>query len=234
VIGLTVTSRDISKRKKAENTVDFLHTVLRHDLRNKIQVIRGYLSLINRSNISEKEKEYINIALNASIEGGALIDKIDTFKEMDQKVLEKMEKISLIPVIKDVINEYNAQSIKLGIKIGLKESAGNYTIWGGPLIREIFSNLIENSLTHSKGSLVEISIAEMNGYVQVRVEDNGVGVPDNLKNILFERGVKGETSKGSGLGLYFVKTIIEAYNGSINVEDSNIGGIKFNLVFKKS
>ncbi len=233
VIGLTVTSRDITKRKKAEKSADFLHTVLRHDLRNKIQVIRGFLSLVKQSDIAEKEKEHITIALNATIEAGALIDKIDTLKETDHAILEKLKQISLIPVINDVITEYKAQIIKLGVKIILNTSDKEYTIWGGTLVREIFSNLIENALIHSQGNLIEISVAELNNQIIVSVEDNGVGIHEKLKEVLFERGVKGETSKGSGLGLYLVKTIIEAYNGSINVDGSNLGGIKFNLSFNK-
>ncbi len=88
-------------------------------------------------------------------------------------------------------------------------------------------------MIHSQGNLIEISVTELNNQIIVSVEDNGVGIHEKLKEVLFERGVKGETSKGSGLGLYLVKTIIEAYNGSINVDGSNLGGIKFNLSFNK-
>ncbi|MHA2074420.1 MAG: ATP-binding protein, partial [Candidatus Hodarchaeales archaeon] len=232
--GITVVARDITQRKKAETTVNFLHTVLRHDLGNKLHVIEGYLTLINRLNLSEKEYEFISIALDACREGRALIAKIDTLKDMDRELLEETKQIELIPVMMSVIKEHKNQSAKEGFKIDFNIDNSKYNILGGSLLREVFSNVLENSLNHSNGSLIKITIQEVDKEIEIIIEDNGKGIPEQLKEDIFKRGIKGKTSKGSGIGLYIVKTIIEAYGGTICVDNAPQGGTQFIITLQKS
>ncbi|MEM2925372.1 MAG: ATP-binding protein, partial [Methanocellales archaeon] len=91
--------------------------------------------------------------------------------------------------------------------------------------KEVFVNLIGNSIKYS-GESVEIAInveefiKDDKRYYKVGVEDNGNGVPDELKTRIFKRFERGTTkAKGKGLGLYIVKTLIEKYGGEVWVED---------------
>lgn len=231
-------SRELGKfaeRKIAEKREEFLHTVLRHDLGNKLHVIDGYLSLTKNLNISEKEREFINIAINACKEGQALISKIDTLKDMDKAQLEETVVLELIPVIESVLDEFTNQALKQGIEIKFEKlKYSKFKILAGPLLREVFSNIIDNCLTHSKGTRIDIIVHEKKGNIDVIIEDDGEGVPKNLINKIFLRGIKVETSKGSGLGLYLVKTIIEAYGGTVTVENIPQGGARFKLTLKKA
>lgn len=222
-----------AERKQAENKVIFLHSILRHDLGNKIHVLNGYLSLLADSNLPENEKTYVEIALNACLEGQILIDKIDFLENMDQQLMDEAEVIDLIPVIENVLNEYTDRLRKRDMQINFKKTEKNYRVWGGPLLRELFSNLVENFIIHSRGTMLKISFKEENGQVIGVLEDNGKGIPNSIKNVIFKKGVKGELSQGLGLGLFLVKTIVDSYDGSIKVEDSILGGTKFIITLNK-
>ncbi len=222
-----------AERRQTENKVKFLQSILQHNLGNKMQILFGYLSFLTQSILSEKDQKYIETALYACIEGQNLIKKISVLENMDQELMDKPKVIDLIPVIEDAVKEYTYHSSKFGMQIKFQSSKKEYKVWGGPLLRELFSNLIENYINHSQGTILELSIKEDNLHIICMIEDNGIGIPDNKKGIIFEKGVKGELSKGSGLGLFLVKTIIDSYDGRVMVEDSDLGGSKFIIVLNK-
>ncbi len=100
-------------------------------------------------------------------------------------------------------------------------------VMANDLINEIFSNLIENSIKHSSPDkplvidIIQSEVCEDNKeYDRVSVEDNGPGIPDGIKEKLFTRFFRGQTmTRGKGLGLYLVKTLVDDFNGKVWVED---------------
>jgi signal transduction histidine kinase len=94
------------------------------------------------------------------------------------------------------------------------------------LIKDVFANLIWNAIKHSDGQAVDIGLdvarycTEGSDYCQIAVEDNGPGIPDELKARIFVRFQRGNTkAHGKGLGLYLVKSLVESYGGKVWVED---------------
>ena len=91
---------------------------------------------------------------------------------------------------------------------------------------DVFENLLTNAVKHNDNPIVEILIniskEERSGiqYIKLALIDNGRGIPENVKEKVFQRANKKEkTSSGLGLGLSLVKKIIDKYNGKIWVED---------------
>ncbi|MFW6008791.1 MAG: PAS domain S-box protein [archaeon] len=68
--------RDITKKKKTEERIDFLHSLLRHDVQNKIQIVEGYLNLMNDFNISKQAKKYLKRGKKGAREGMDIINDI--------------------------------------------------------------------------------------------------------------------------------------------------------------
>jgi signal transduction histidine kinase len=90
---------------------------------------------------------------------------------------------------------------------------------------DVFANLVSNAINHT-GDGTNIAIVlereeENDGrYWRVSVEDDGPGIPDDIKGRIFDRMLKGTTTaKGTGLGLYLVKSLVESYGGRAWVED---------------
>ena len=103
---------------------------------------------------------------------------------------------------------------------------------GGPLLKELFSNLVENSIRHSGCSLVKISFEPVEDECLVIVEDDGKGIPSDVKKNIFDKGFRSGENAGSGLGLYMIKEIAESYGGSVEVGHSELGGAKFVITLK--
>ena len=94
------------------------------------------------------------------------------------------------------------------------------------LLYDVFANLVDNAIKHCcdvpPAVDIRLETADMGGrkFCLVSVEDNGPGIPDDLKKAIFERMRRGDTkAKGSGLGLYLVRTLVESYGGRVWVED---------------
>jgi signal transduction histidine kinase len=86
----------------------------------------------------------------------------------------------------------------------------------------VFINLIGNSAKFSgSGAVIDIAVQDAGELVEVGVTDNGPGIPDDLKPVIFDRFRKGKTSKsGKGLGLFIVRSLIESYGGRIWAADA--------------
>ncbi|MDB5716851.1 MAG: histidine kinase [Sphingomonas bacterium] len=91
---------------------------------------------------------------------------------------------------------------------------------------EMLGNLIENAAKYGQGR-VFVTVSREAGYVEILVEDDGLGIPEAQRGTLFERGVRLDTGKpGTGLGLAIVRDVAEIYGGTIALEESeDLGGL---------
>ncbi len=94
---------------------------------------------------------------------------------------------------------------------------------------EVVETLLTNAVQHNDKDepRVEVTVEEDDETVTLRVADNGPGVPDGMKEAVFEPGVKGDDSDGVGFGLYFVDAMVDEYGGDVRVEDSQPEGAVF-------
>jgi signal transduction histidine kinase len=207
------------ERKRAELYLD----VMGHDINNLNQTALGNLELIREeSNLSEDEKESIERSLVAIRSSAGIIENVRRLQQLsgENVGLEKLD-----------INDAIMESIKEAPRPADKKISINYTPRKGmmvkcvPLLKEIFSNLINNSIKYSGQEVtIDIEIGENimwdKKYHTVTVSDNGIGIPDEVKPLLFNRFQRGTAkAHGKGLGLYIVRSILEKCDGSVKVED---------------
>ncbi len=226
--------RDITDLKKARQREEFLNSLLRHDVSNKSQVTQSCLELLKDTELAEEQKELLEGALNCSKEQIEIIKKIRTLGEVKK---EEVEEVCIDSVIKDVVEENRYEASGKGIKIdlGCSGSDRNIKVIGGQLLKELFTNLIGNSIKHSGGSKIRVNVTELDdGRVVCTVEDNGRGIPQEDRDKIFERGYKRGEKAGSGLGMYIVQEIAESYNGELRADDSELGGLKFEVYLQKA
>ncbi|MFW6040434.1 MAG: PAS domain S-box protein [Thermoplasmatota archaeon] len=221
--------KDMTEKKMAEEREKFLHSLLRHDVRNKSQIVAGYLELMYDYDLPEEVQEYVNKAKKATKEGVEVIEKVRKLRQIE--VQEEIRDVSIDSILDKVLSEHHDQLEDKGINI--EKERANCLVEGGALLEELFSNLIENSIRHSGCDLIKISINSDEDKFVVTVEDDGKGIPDKIKNRIFEKGFRSGENSGSGLGMYMVKEIIENYGGSTSVDDSEYGGARFDICLKK-
>ncbi|MFX0182036.1 MAG: PAS domain S-box protein [Candidatus Hodarchaeota archaeon] len=235
--GVIVLSTDITERKHAERALKqseerekFLLTLLRHDIKNKIYIIRGYLDLLSKSKLSKENRKLIEKALITSEKSHQLLEKVGMLRDIDQE--DEVIKVILDYFLQDAI-EKNQDKIEEN-KIAIEYEGPSYKVLGGPLLEELFNNIIENSIKHAKCSKIKISCQERNGKVIIILEDDGVGIPKQVRdNILLEE-YRGEASLDTGIGLLLIKRIAERYGGNIDIKDSILGGARIDIELNKA
>ena len=210
---------DITQLKEAQQEAEFYNALLRHDVANKLQLIMGYLEILLEETLNEAQQELAEYAMQSALTAAKIIENVRKLRVLQAG--EERECIKIDEVIQGILNEYSKTAREKHITM-------EYEPYGREIIatdslREAISNIVRNALIHSGGDTVCISVSESDGYALIRIEDNGVGVDDHLKEKIFDAGYKGKESKGSGLGLYLSKKIIESMGGKIELNDKREG-----------
>jgi len=206
-----------------------LHSMLRHDLKNKLQVAVGYLQLLSDTEMNEQQKQFVEKALNSLKESDQLISEVRNIRSIWDR---EGYGINLSKILSEVVEEYRPLAERKDIVIEVKGSDGK--VIGSEMYKNLFSNLIDNSIKHSDCSKIIIRVNEGEQRVIVTVEDDGRGIPEGIKENLFEFGIKMGDNAGTGLGLSFVKEVVERYDGSIDIKESDLGGARFDIKFVKA
>lgn len=224
--------QDVTEQKKTEEDIRFYNSLLRHDIYNKHQVAIGYLGLIDHDALSDRETEALAKATGAIDEANKLIETVKKLEVV--KDTEQLGAIDLDALIEQVAHNYAGAAEEQDIDI--HHSPSGAVVHGTELLEDVFSNLVKNAIQHSSADNIGIYAKEADKGWHIFVEDDGVGIPDEAKNKIFQQGWKGRKSTGSGLGLYLVKKIVEECGGTISVEsgkDEYPAGTRFIIYLKK-
>jgi len=220
--------RDVSERIELEERQEFLYSLLRHDLSNVLMVVHQYLELLETLNLPEKGNEYTRKAKDALEDGTDLIDKVSTL-EKAHETRDKNRSIALTALTDSIQERIDTRRGKSHMKMEVELPEDEVSVRGGELWVQVFENLIVNAIQHSEGDLIRVSGKNEDEEIRISVEDDGNGIPDDVKPNVFEKGYKKGEKAGFGLGLYLAKRITDIYDGRIEVKDSELGGAKFDV-----
>lgn len=136
--------------------------------------------------------------------------------------------------VRKIITKYSNKEIKIIYNSSV--SSGLKIVFDKNDFYEVINNLIQNAVeelnfANAVDKLIEINSSNLNGTVNVSVEDNGRGISAELYNKIFDEGFTTKTS-GHGFGLSYVKNTVENYGGKISVDKSNLGGACFIIELK--
>ncbi len=139
---------------------------------------------------------------------------------------QEPEQVDLSTIAREATTDLVPQALKKEIDLGF-EGAGPAVVSGDPLaLRELTSNLIDNAVRYTQpGGKVTVNVSS-NGSVELRVDDNGPGVPAEERERVFERfyRVLGSGVSGSGLGLAIVREIAQSHMADVSLADGPEGG----------
>ena len=227
----------LSAYHRTEETNRQLMTSLSHDVRTPLTTMIGYLDAAHKGIVTGKEREdYIETARRKAYDLKEYIDVLfDWFRlgsdeftmniiTVDLTELTRNLFIDWIPVFEDAQMEFAADIPERRFRVKLDPDG----------YRRILNNLVQNVISHSHGSRIEIALLEQGGTIKIRLADNGVGIDkEDLKHI-FERLYKcdkGRSEKGSGLGLSIARQLAEKMNGTITADSEPGNGTVFSLTF---
>ena len=229
--GSVVTFTDITKRLRAEEEVqearrqaEMYLDLMGHDINNMNQIGIGYLEeALETMKIEDDERFLLTKPLQALYNSTQLIDNVRKLQAIKEGCI-KLKPIDISAALKEIIIRFSHVPGR-DVKINYRAPAG-CKVMANDLLKDVFSNIIGNAIKHSEGPLtVDIGlerIEQSDGRkcCRVTVDDNGPGIPDEVKGKLFARFQRGTTkASGKGLGLYLVRTLVESYHGCVRVED---------------
>jgi signal transduction histidine kinase len=227
---------DITRLKSAENALqeakgqaEMYLDLMGHDINNLNQVGIGFLELAldelhSRGRLEPGDQLLLEKAMETQINSSKLIENVRKIQKSREGGLRY--KALDISYLLEKIKEYHSSIPDRTVTIRFSPVKHCY-VNANDLIWDVFTNLVGNAIKHSPpGRPLEIDMGIKKVTVKgkdlykITIEDNGPGIPDELKGRLFTRFRKGKTkTSGRGLGLYLVKTLLEDFSGSVSVED---------------
>ncbi|MFX1595069.1 MAG: PAS domain S-box protein [Promethearchaeota archaeon] len=217
------------KYKDAFDKANFYRDLFTHDINNILQIINSSAELISlQLGDSEKSRNLENMTkmIKSQVERGSkLVSNVRTLTELEQEKLSKNRidiNLFLQKSIEFVKKAYSERELDISLNFANEE---NFTE-ANELLQDVFENVLINGIRYNENSNIKLNIKiskqifDGKNLFKIEFVDNGIGVADNRKKIIFQRGnreLKG--SKGMGLGLSLVSEILKTFNGKIWVED---------------
>ncbi len=229
VFGCVVVFRDVTHAREVDKAKTEFVSLASHQLRTPLTPIRLFSEMLLSGEVGElkpQQREYVNSISESSKRMISLVNDLLNVSRLELGRL-KIEPVStdMIIFLRDVIKEVIPAGDLKGCKIILNEPSEvlpNINI-DQTLLRQVIHNLLTNSIRYSgaeKDSLISVSIGRDENNYLIGVKDNGIGIPKDDQEHMFEKFYRAENAikaegEGSGLGLYIIKMIVESSKGRI-------------------
>ena len=214
---------------------DFI-AVTAHEFRTPLSIASFQMEDLMASKKAKSLSEELHVLDDSLANLKTLTEKLFAVQQYDlNKVELKLEKVEISSYLKHLSEDFSSilknKKIAFTSVIKLKKT---YAKIDQAQFRQVLHNLFGNAakFTPHDGKIVMEAMAEK-GMIIIKVSDNGEGIPDDLKEAIFEKFRTKKAGAGIGLGLYLCKKIMELHKGRIWVEDNDMGGASFCLSLKQ-
>jgi signal transduction histidine kinase len=225
------------KLSEVDRLKDDFISMASHEL---LTLIRGYveeLSEIKRMPKASKQAiERIDLVTNRLDE---LVNEMLDVSRIEQGRMKfEMQKSNPVPLIEEVVEEYKMPASEKKLKLSFANSlqGGAVVSFDENRLRQVLVNLIGNAIKYTPKGAVEVEVKEVDRKLQIRVSDSGIGMTAEQQQKLFQRFSRVQTEetaeiRGTGLGLWITKQIVEKMKGKIWAESIKDVGTHFVVEF---
>lgn len=234
VVGAVVVFRAVRRQFKQSQQQQNFMMALTHELKTPIAVAKLNLETLQKHKLSEEQQQ--QLISNTLQEAGRLNTLCNnlllTSKIEAGDYAVTTEKIDLTELVTESINDFKMRFPKRNIHF----TAGRDIYFTGDrlLLQMAVNNLLDNAIKYSgKEGKIDIDLKK-NDQIKLVIKDEGKGIPDDEKNKIFNKfyrigNLHTREAKGTGLGLYLTKKIVEQHNGNIIVTDNDPRGSIFEI-----
>lgn len=222
---------DLTQRVQYENTLKILNRVLRHNLKNDANVIMGYIDAVRSETDNEQHKEFLT---KAESRVQALLEQAETARSLESVLSdndEPLTRVRLETTVNNTIKSVRAKHQQATFKRDLPQEP-LYCIADEGL-KKALEAVIDNGVVHNdnQNQVVSVTVEKTpDDMIHVIVEDNGSGVDLDDEKHVFGRKERDQIEHGQGLSLFFVDQLMNRYQGSVDLgESESLGGAKFTL-----
>lgn len=226
--------REQTARQDAEaanRTKDQFLAVLSHELRQPLNTMLGWLSVLRRERVDPvgQERALDAIERNTRAQARMIDDLLDIARIEAGKVALERRAVSLGPVIADTVeslqHEANAKGLTFGTQLG---PAAMLVFADVDRLRQVLMNLLANAIKYSPpGGRVEVRLTAADGVARIAISDTGIGIEPDLLPHVFEPFRQGDARSagpgGLGLGLAIVRQIVEMHGGAVEAQSDGSG-----------
>lgn len=209
---------------------DFISTAA-HQLRTPLTGIRWAIEALEREPLSESQKALLKNAVDKSHDLVAIVGTLLDISSIESgKYAYKFHKQDMAQLATEVVKDFAvlADRTNVNLSVDIPESLPPVSI-DRDRMKWVLNNLIENAIHYTpSGGNVTVSATSVANRLILRVRDTGIGIPASDRNNIFERFYRAgnavtKQNKGSGLGLYIARTIVNDHGGELSFE-ANVGG----------
>ena len=221
-----------------ERDLDFI-AFAAHELRGPITVIQGYLDVLDedlKERLSDDEKQVLSRLVVSANRLSSYINNILNVAKYDQHHLQVyLVEDSVADIYQSIAEdtELRASTQHRLLSVNIPKDLPTVAADRGS-ISEVFNNLIDNAIKYSfEGGVITINASVKGDFVEVSVEDNGIGMPPSVVKNLFKKFYRShrsrETVAGTGIGLYICRAYIESHGGTVTVRSRENEGSTFSF-----
>jgi len=230
-----------AQQRLTELKNDFIRNVT-HELKTPIATVGVAIEALQDFGAikdPQKTKEYLDISKNELSRLSILVDKVLRMSLFEKSAPElKLERVQLVGLVSEILDSMKLQFEKKKAEVHFSESRDSLAIIGDRVhLASVVYNLLDNALKYGDShTKITVAISESDGQVELKISDNGKGIPQEYQDRVFEkffRVPKGDTHnvKGHGLGLSYVASVVQKHNGTISMQSKVGEGTTFTIRF---
>ena len=224
VVGVCGIGRDVTERKRVEKalqdanqSLNMLNSITRHDVLNQLMVIRGYSDLLRGAEQDEKHLQYINKIEKAA---RAIRSQIQFTKDFQKLGSSEPRWQDVQELVDQAVSTLEIGDMDISVDLmGLE-------VFADPMLEKVFYNLVDNTLRHGgKVHSIKVTCEKEGSGLRLRYEDDGVGIKPEDKQRIFDRGFGHNT----GFGLFMLTAILRVTGISAEENGEFGNGARFDL-----
>lgn len=229
----TAREEDLEERT---NQLEFLHSLLRHNVQNGVMIIRSRAQFI-ADHVDDRLEQYAETIVSRSEDISEQTNRMRTMIETLAGEERPTKPVALRDVLPHRVETVDASYPSA--EVAIEGSVPDVSVEADEMLDNVVDNLLQNGVKHNDSEQPEVTLRanERADGVRIEVADNGPGIPEQRRDEVFRRGVSSGTESsdsGSGFGLFFVDLMVEAYDGEVRVEHREPRGTRFVLELNKA
>ena len=237
ILGAVVTIEDITESKVMERSKDEFFSIASHELRTPLTSIKGNAAMIMDYYSEQlKDPSLKEMIGDIKLSSERLIEIVNDFLDLSRleqgKIMFKPEEFSLEEVVESVVYEMKAVLAQKNLHLTFDRMTLDSMpkVWADKnRVKQIVYNLVGNASKFTEKGGISINAAHEGDHIKVLITDTGRGIPEDGQKLLFRKFQQAsnsiltrDTTRGTGLGLYISKMLIENMGGKINLENSEL------------
>ncbi|MBM7713846.1 two-component system phosphate regulon sensor histidine kinase PhoR [Bacillus thermophilus] len=240
--GIVAVLHDITDIRRLEKMRSEFVANVSHELKTPITSVKGFAETLLDGAMDDEEllHDFLNIIHKESVRLHRLINDILHLSKIEQHLVTPIvEEVNVTEVIRNVAETIRKEVKTKGLELELPDNTNVWVEGERDRIQQIILNLVSNAVVYTpEGGKISVSVSERENEVDIRVQDNGIGISKKDLPRIFERfyrvdKARARDSGGTGLGLAIVKHLIESHHGSIKVESEEGEGTIFTVTLPK-